>query len=169
MRGTVQEVSANFTRPNDTTAYAAGDLVANSTTAGSVTQLSWVIPGGGRWLRRVELRKSGSVITNGDFRLWLHTDSAVTFSNGDNGAASIASSTLALTSVLAALDVSIDRGVTNLGSIGYATFDEGLYNLASATEANGQGTIYGFLEARAAYTPVAQEVFTVILRHGAYI
>jgi hypothetical protein len=28
--------SASFTRPADTTAYASGDLVANSTTAGSV-------------------------------------------------------------------------------------------------------------------------------------
>ena len=28
--------SASFTRPGDTTAYASGDLVANSTTAGSV-------------------------------------------------------------------------------------------------------------------------------------
>jgi hypothetical protein len=34
-------VSARFTRPSDTTAYASGDLVANSTTAGSVVPMSF--------------------------------------------------------------------------------------------------------------------------------
>jgi hypothetical protein len=36
----INTVSATFTRPSDTTAYASGDLVANSTTAGSVTPLT---------------------------------------------------------------------------------------------------------------------------------
>lgn len=30
-----------FTRPADTTQYAAGDLIANSATAASVVPLSW--------------------------------------------------------------------------------------------------------------------------------
>lgn len=162
-----QEWSANFTRPNDTTAYAAADLVANSTTAGSVTQLSWSLPGA-CWLRKITLRKSGSGITNADFRLWLHTDSAVSFTNGDNGALSIASSSLDIASVLGVFNVTVEHGATNLGSEGYATFDCGLYPLAPATIANGRGTIYGFLEARGIYTPIAQEVFTVILRGEAY-
>ena len=34
-------VTATLTRPADTTAYASGDLVANSTTAGSVTPLTF--------------------------------------------------------------------------------------------------------------------------------
>lgn len=33
----ITTLSGSFTRPSDTTAYASGDLVANSTTAGSVT------------------------------------------------------------------------------------------------------------------------------------
>ena len=35
--------SASFTRPADTTQYAVGDLVANNTTPGSVTPLSWTL------------------------------------------------------------------------------------------------------------------------------
>jgi hypothetical protein len=35
--------SASFTRPNNTTAYASGQLVANSTTAGSVAPMAFVL------------------------------------------------------------------------------------------------------------------------------
>ena len=35
--------SQSFTRPGDTTPYASGDLVANSTTAGSVVPLTFTI------------------------------------------------------------------------------------------------------------------------------
>lgn len=156
--------SANFTRPSDTTQYASGDLVANSTTAGSVTQMSWAFTGSGLWLRRIEIRKSDPDVTSAAFRLWLHTDSAVTFTNGDNGALSIASSSLALADVLAAIDVTVDKSLTGAGDIGYATFDPGLHVLANTVGQNNTFTIYGFLEARGTYTPGSAEVFTVLLR-----
>lgn len=159
-----QSVSASFTRPNDTTQYAAGDLVANNGTAGSVAMMSFRIKEGGLWLRRIEIKKSDPDLTGAAFRLWLTSDSAVTFSNGDNGALSIASSTLPLADVLCALDVTVDKSLTGAGDIGYATFDPGLHALVAASYANGIGTIYGFLEARGTYTPGAQEVFTVTLR-----
>lgn len=41
---TLYEKAYSFTRPNDTTAYASGDLVANSTTANQVVSLSWGFP-----------------------------------------------------------------------------------------------------------------------------
>lgn len=159
------ERSATFTRPADTTAYTAGDLVANSTTAGSVALMSWVIPDGGFFLRRVKLTKSnGGAITNAQFRLWLTTDSAITFTNGDNGALSIASSTLSAADVLACVDITVDCALTGAQDSGWATFDDGLHPLFASSWANGVGTIYGFLEARAAYTPGNAEVFTVYLR-----
>lgn len=37
--GAVALIAASFTRPADTAAYAVGDLVANSTTAGSVAAM----------------------------------------------------------------------------------------------------------------------------------
>jgi hypothetical protein len=157
--------SATFSRPTgNTTQYTAGDLVANSATAGSVVMMNWVLPEGGIWLRKIELQKSDPDITSAAFRLWLHTDSAVTFSNGDNGAMQIASTTLAIGSVLAALDVTVDKSLPGAGDTGYATFDAGLHALANTPTANGVCTIYGFLEARGTYTPGDGESFTVILR-----
>lgn len=159
MAGPSTALSASFTRPANTTAYASGDLVANSTTAGSVVTMSFGrVPTSGLWLRKIELRKSDPDVTSASFRLWLTTDSAVTFTNGDNGALSIASSTLAIGDVIASFDITVDRSLPGSGDIGYATFDPGLHFIGGGT------TVYGFLEARAAYTPGSEEVFTVGLR-----
>lgn len=157
------EISCTITRPADTTPYASGDLVANDTTAGSVVMASWQFSSvAGLWLREVRLYRSQASITNSDFRLWLHNDSAVTFTNGDNGALSIASSTLAITSVAAAVELpsSDAKLLTGAGSVQIATFDRGLIALPN--------TPYGFLEARAAYTPASAEVFTIVLRGEPY-
>jgi len=70
-------VSANVTRPADTTAYASGDLVANNTTSTSVVPMSFAIGRGASgsaltgMLRRMRLRKTGNSITNAQFRLHL--------------------------------------------------------------------------------------------------
>lgn len=160
---TSQMVSATLTRPSDTTAYASGDLVANSTTAGSVTLLSWSIPEGGLWLQRVRLTSTNANVTNASFRLWLTTDSAMSFANGDNGALSL-SSGLAIADVIGYVDIALDALVTGVGAIGLATYDAGLFPIYGASSANGRGTVYGFLEARAAYTPASAEVFTIHLR-----
>lgn len=160
MREWEHKVSASFTRPNDTTQYAAGDLVANSTTAGSVAQMSWAFQNQ-IWIRKVRIHKSDPDVTGAAFRLWLHNDSAVTFSNGDNGAASIATSTLAIADVLDGLDVTVDASLGGAGDLGFATFDRGIYLTPS-------NTVYGFLEARGTYTPGAQEVFTVTLYGETY-
>lgn len=159
------DVSANFTRPADTTAYAAGDLVANSTTAGSVVMLSWTIPERTQfWLRRIKIAKTNASVTNANFRLWLTTTSSVTFTNGDNGALSISASSLAATDVFGPFELDVDMSLTGSGAVGASTFDEGLHAIYAASWANGKGTLYGFLEARGAYTPGNAEVFTVSLR-----
>lgn len=150
-------ISANFTRPNDTTAYGAGDLVANNTTAGSVAMMDFAFPDD-VWLRRVRIHKSGAAVSNASFGLWLHTDSAVTFANGDNGA--LSTSGLAIADIIERFDVTVDAGATGLGALGHLVFDRGLYRIPAQT--------YGFLEATAAYTPAAQEVFTVTLYGESY-
>jgi hypothetical protein len=59
--------SANFTRPADTTAYASGDLVANSTTAGSVVAMSFASAtfgsGAPAQIRRVRILTSSTSVT----------------------------------------------------------------------------------------------------------
>lgn len=151
--------SATFTRPNDTTAYSIGDLVANSTTAASVTPMSWALGGntapGGTRITRARIVKSNISPTLTAFRLHLY-QKTVTVANGDNGAWSSSGAAdylgfLAGPTVLQAFtDGCADAAPATAGA-------EIIVRLASGS------TIFGLLEARAAYTPVANEVFTVTL------
>lgn len=146
--------SANFTRPADTTAYASGDLVANNTTAGSVAAMALTAArtaAGSFLLHRLKLHKSGTSVTNASFRAHLFS-SAPTVTNGDNGA-------LAMTGVagyLGNVDITIDQAF-NDGAAGFSSIA-----MSDIVAKLGAGTtLYALLEARAAYTPVSAEVFTL--------
>jgi hypothetical protein len=152
-------IGTSFTRPADTTAYVSGDLVANSTTAGSVTVLSFAnsarTSGGSGMIRRVRLRKSGTSVTNTSFRLHLFNASPATVTNGDNGAFSVSGSA----DYIGAFDITIDRAFTD-GAVGVGAPVSGgevNFKLPSGT------TIYGYIEARAAYTPTSGETFAPTL------
>lgn len=140
-------VCAKFTRPADTTAYASGDLIANSTTAGSVVPMSLPVQPGPIQIRRVKVSKSGTGVTNASVRLHLFSVAAPTVANGDNAAFSSAKAA----NYMGQVDVTIGQAFTD-GAVGWAT-----------TEINADvaGTIYALLEARGAYTPANAEVFTL--------
>lgn len=150
--------SGNFTRPADTTAYASGDLVANSTTAGSVTPVTIAVGRGASgsaatgMLRRARLRKSGTSVTNAQFRVHIYNTASITFANGDNAAWS----TNAMSGYLGSLDVTVDRAFTD-GAAGV-----GVPTIGSEVTFITQN-VYAVVEARAAYTPANAEVFTVEL------
>lgn len=150
--------SANFTRPADTTAYASGDLVANSTTAGSVTPLTFTLGnsfGAGQFrLTRARIIKSGTTATNATFRLHLYEASPVP-TNGDNGAW--------LTTKAANYLGNIDMAAMFAFSDGCASFGAAAAGSELMLKLSAGATVYGLLEARAAYTPASGEVFTVIL------
>lgn len=149
--------AAAFTRPNDTTAYAVGDLVANSTTAGSVAlvELAGAVraAGGVSRIERVRIRKTGTGTTNAQFRVHLFSASPGV-ANGDNGAFTPSS----IAGWIGSLDVSVDRAGSD-GAIGAGVPVIGssiTFTLPSGT------TLYALLEARGAYTPAAQEQFTLL-------
>jgi hypothetical protein len=146
--------SASFTRPADTTAYASGDLVANSTTAGSVAAMTFAsnLAGGSGKIVRARLRKSDASVTNAAFRLHLYSTATITAANGDNGAWS----TNAVASYLGFIDVTADKAFTD-GAFGQSAAVGLIYALADG------GKLYGLLEARGAYTPASAEIFTVTL------
>lgn len=152
--------SASFSRPADTTAYASGDLVANSTTAGQVAPLSWAAArnlGGSGLIRRARLRKSGLTVTAASFRLHLYAASP-TCANGDNGVWSTNQATY-----LGSLDLDMSGSNGRVFTDGAEVI--GIPNVGSEISfalASGQ-TIYGLLEARGAYTPASGETFTVDL------
>ena len=155
----INNLSASFARPNDTTAYAAGDLVANATAAGSVVPLKIdlgniaAVGHGMTRITRARLTKSGTSPTNANFRIHLY-EAAPSAQNGDNGAWSTdhAASWLGsidVASMLAFIDGCIGSGSASAGS-------EMFLWLAS-------GSIFALVEAKAAYTPIANETFTLTL------
>lgn len=157
--------TASFVRPADTTAYAVGDLVANSTTAGSVAAMSLTVarddysqPGiGGFMVRRVKLHKSSVSVTAADFRVHFFGVGAITFANGDNGAFS----TNQVANYLGAFDVTIDRAFTD-GAAGFGVPVLGAE--LGAILATGYA-VQAAIEARAAYTPGNAETFTLTLEN----
>lgn len=155
--GFIARPSASFTRPADTTAYAVGDLVANSTSAGSVAPMTFTaarIAAGTGQIRRVQIRKSGAGVVAAQFRVHFYTASP-TPTNGDNGAWLTTGSA----AYLGGVDVVVDRAFSD-GAVGIGVPMSGSeINFALAS---GQ-SIFALLEARAAYTPVSVEQFAVTL------
>ena len=147
-------VAAVFTRPADTTAYASGDLVANSTTAGSVVPMEFKFATKGQGIasrvRRARIVTSSTSVTNASFRLHLFCASP-TVANGDNGAFS----TSLAAKYIGQVDITVGQAFTD-GAFGAATTDM-LFQTLSGT------SLYGLIEARAAYTPTSGGTFTVAL------
>ena len=150
----MQSASATVTRPSDTNVYAAGDLVANSTTAGSVTPLSLAFPYGQNYaVRNVTLKKTKVDVTNASFNVWFLSASP-TVTNGDNAA--LAGNFLS--SVLfEPVRVDIVSTLTGGGVLGSSLFGDSLLLLPATT--------YALIEALGAYTPASGEVFTLSV-HG---
>lgn len=150
--------SASFTRPADTTSYSVGDLVANSTTAGSVAPMSWKVNAGPFTIKRARILASTTTVSNFNMRLHLYSASPVA-ANGDNAAYS---TTLAANYLGY---ISCDGSATPGGK-----FSDGAVAIGAAAagaeinvKVSPNGTIYGLLEALAAYGPGSAEVFTVTL------
>lgn len=166
--GGLLTVTAGLVRPADTTAYAAGDLLANSTTAGSVAplELAGVTRAAGEAIRieRVRLRKSGPGLTNAAFRVHLFRKAPVV-SVGDNGVFN-ASGVLALADIeghVGAVDVVMDvAAVIGARGVGLPSVGSGM-TCESAGAAGHETSLWALIEVRAAYTPAAGESVFVTL------
>lgn len=153
-----RSISAAFTRPNDTTAYNAGDLVANNTAAASVAPMSWIRTGSRPFIvSRIRLHKSAASVTNAQFRVHLFSATPVISTNGDNAA--FASVVAGSANWLGSFDGTMlatmnDGAVVNCLPTG---------PLLRRDYVGDPSTLYGLIEAVGAYTPAAQEVFTATL------
>ncbi len=150
---------ADFNRPADTTAYASGDLVAQSTTAGSCSAMQFILPatkGGHFHIRRVRLRKSDASVTNASFRVHFYLGTAPAFSNGDNAAYTTdgVANYLGYIDVATALPFASDA----------AGWGGSLLNTEIVGDLDAGGSIYAAIEARGAYTPASGETFSLLLR-----
>jgi hypothetical protein len=158
--------SASFTRPADTTAYAAGDRVADSTSAATVLELTNVARGTLQAVRieRVRLRKTGPALTNAQFRVHLFR-LLPTVNVNDNGVFN-ASSVLALadiTGYVGSVDVTMDKAaVIGARGVGAPTTGSGITCEAAGTSGH-ETSLWAVIEALAAYTPASAETFTLTL------
>lgn len=150
-----RRISSATTRPNDTTAYASGDLVANSATAASVTPLSWATTGSRPFVvPGIRLHKTGP--TGADFRLHLFASSPTVDTTGDNGV--FASNVNNSANCIAAYEGTL-YGFKD-GAVGLLVPISGVIKREYVGD---PATIYGLLEVRSAYTPTAEEVLTATL------
>lgn len=161
-------VTASFSRPADTTTYAAGDLVANSTTAGSVApaELVGAARAAGEAIRveRIRLRKSGANLTNAAFRVHLFTKppSVTVGDNGVFGAAGVLS-VADIEGHVGAMDVIMDTaGAIGARGLGVPMAGAGI-TCEPAGGAGVETSLWVLIEARAAYAPGSGETFFVTL------
>jgi hypothetical protein len=156
------ERTASFTRPLNTTAYAAGDLVANNATAGSVVPLTFTTvsrnAGDAVRIERARINTSNALLTNASFRLHLFEGTPVP-TVGDNGVfnASGVLATSGIDGYVGSFAITLSNSGTT-GSTGRGIPDVG--NAIIATPTSGT-SIYGLLEVTAAYVPVSGATFTV--------
>lgn len=164
----LRSVAPTFTRPNDATAYASGDLVANNTAAASVVPLVFPFEACAQdaiCLKECQIFASGTGVASKALRLHLFLVQPTFTSAGDNGAIStVVVSGGAASGYLGSFDVTAMTAVSD-GSFGVGAALAGQEVVAEfrriRTDASNRNYVYGILEARGAYTPTAQETFTV--------
>ena len=150
--------TGTFTRPADTTAYAVNDLIANSTTAGSVAAMQLTasrVAAGNFQGYRVRLKKS-TTTTGAQFAVYCYS-SVPTCANGDNGAFSTTESGFLGKFIVSAMEGFTD-GATGIGVPEYGS-------ALSVALGSGQ-VIYCLVKALTAYTPGNAEVFTLTLEEN---
>lgn len=156
-------VTDTFTRPGDTTAYASGDLVANSTSAGSVLPLIFrsdtsEVPNGalnGCYFPAIRCHKSTNTVTNASFRIHLYLVLPTFTSAGDNSAFSTVVAT-GNTSWRGSYDITFSHASAD-GASGIAVPSDGVIFPMNIVPAGNP--VYGLVEARAAYSPGNAEAF----------
>lgn len=141
--------SASFNTPSGTTAYAIGDLVANSGTAGSVSPMQFSVcrdtSGATGMIRRVRVKTTDTGFAGATVRVHFYKSSP-TSAVGDNGAYATTESDW-----IGDVDVILDHAFSD-------PLEKGIGVPAAGSEINydcnsGVAVIYGLIETRTAATP----------------
>lgn len=157
------KITDSIIRPANTTAYAAGDAVADSATAPTANVLTGAALANGRGgtIKAVTLIDSANVAIAGDFEIWFF-DAAYTLSN-DNAAFvptdAVAKTVQAIVSLPGSGSIVGNAGADAAGNRVYQV--KGIDKDFKCT--SGSKDLYWALVARSAYIPVSAEEFTLVV------
>jgi hypothetical protein len=154
--GSITNPTSILTRYPNTIAYAANQLVASSTTAGSVVVPSFAIAtsGGGAIISRVRIRTSvttGWGNVNLSINLWT---TAPTYTNGDGGAYVVATGSAGWIANFL-INGMLQFGDGAIGSGGLTSANEMAIKLTSGT------AIFWDIQILSAATPISGQTFTL--------
>lgn len=155
--GTTAIKTGVIIRPNDTVAYAVGDLIGTSTTAGTGNVM--VLPGipriAGGTGRIIRLRvATDQAAFAGTLRVHVFK-TLVAPTVGDNGA--LAAAVANYVNYYGMADVTLAQGILSNGSKGFMAFSPPI----AFDAAVGVMDVYAPLETRTAFTPNANQRFSV--------
>lgn len=156
--------SANFVRPSDTNVYAAGDVVANSTSAPVIMTFRGATLGEGSpsIIQHAVLIDSASVATKPDLELWLF-DTTVTMDNDNAVFTPTDAELLTLIGVIPFPVGDFKVGDATVGAGGNSICEAKNLGLPFNAAISGND-IFGILVVRNAYVPVSDEAFAVRLK-----
>lgn len=152
--------TASFTRPNDTTQYAAGDAVSDDAT--TATAATFALPsmaavaGMGGVIQSVTLHKTDVDAVGADFDIYFFSTQPGGTTYEDNAAEAITDAVFQTCVGFVALTAAANARSMALGDIYCRTNLNLVYECAAAST-----TLYFVIVARGTYTPAAQEVFTL--------
>lgn len=154
--GNIIASETSFTRPSDTTTYAAGDAVNNSTSAPTVLTFTNIAraSGLGGVIESATMSLSTRATLAGVFELWLF-DTTVTMTN-DNTAWGISDANLNTAIGCINFSVRVDGDASS--NCIYQATNIGIAYKCTTT------SLFGVLVARNAYVPGNAEVFTIRLK-----
>jgi hypothetical protein len=159
--GGLWTATATFTRPNDTTAYAVADAVANSATVANVQPLVFggmgaALGGSGLITNILAWKANTAVVTNAAFRLYLMT-ARLTTAFGDNLAFNMIAADMPK---VVAIHEFVLRTEGASSTACFALDDTRRFDY----QCDGSDTsLFGYLAAEAAYTPTALDQFFIRL------
>lgn len=159
--GIVKSVLATYTRPANTTAYASGDVVNNSTSAPTILTFDAVARANGGTGRVVgaNLIDGSNQATKGIFELWLF-DTTITM---DNDNAVFTPTDAELQTLIGVIPFTIPYvGDATSGAGGNAVYVANGFSLPFKC-GGGVDDIFGVLVVRNAYTPTSAGTFAVRL------
>ena len=142
-------VAVSITRPADTTAYAAGDVVGAASAINSLA--SFGVAGDNMLLTTVTLRMDGAAIPSGMGAMRLHLYSASPAAIADNAAFNLVTADRA--SYLGFVDIA---ALTDLGDTLYSQNLQVNKHIKLAST-----TLFAVLQTMAAFTPAASQVFSL--------